>query len=175
MCLPIFGQEAKYQFSQELFASDKYIRTRYERFPGEIVMLDSDTYKFGEKTIKISLEDKRYEVIFRKGIFNPDVVFGTESTRKDQEELKQLTQNERIFYNMIRNDRLSICCIQELKKLNPNPQTRRFVYWIFREEVANPTECYFELYNEKAAPNSSIEEFLESAEMTFFYQGTLIL
>jgi len=116
MCFPIFGQEAKYQFSQELFASDKYSRTRYERFPGEIVMLDGDTYKFGEKTIKISLENKRYEVIFRKGILNPDVVFGKEMTRKDQEELKQLTKNERIFYNMIRNDRLSICCIQELKK-----------------------------------------------------------
>jgi hypothetical protein len=62
-----------------------------------------------------------------------------------------------------------------LKKLNPNPQTKRFIFWLFRIGIANPTEYYFELYNENATKRTSFEEFIENARMTFFYAGTIII
>lgn len=62
-----------------------------------------------------------------------------------------------------------------MEKLNPNPQTKRFIFWVFRIGAANPTEYYFELYNKNATKETSIEEFIENARMTFYYKGTLII
>ncbi len=69
----------------------------------------------------------------------------------------------------------STCCVEEMEKLNPNPQTKRFIFWVFRIGAANPTEYYFELYNKNATKETSIEEFIENARMTFYYKGTLII
>ena len=41
--------------------------------------------------------------------------------------------------------------------------------------MMNPTEYFFELYNKQATKNTPLEEFLENAVMTFYYQGTIII
>jgi hypothetical protein len=174
----IFGQnidEGKYRFAKDVFYSKKYKKENYLRFQKNIELIGNNTYKFGDKILAVSIENKSYETLFKKGIFNPDIVFGEETTKKDKAELDTLTQNHKVFYNLFRNDSLSICCIEELEKLNPNPQTKRLKFWLFRIGIINPTEYYIEFYNEKATKDSSIEEFIENAEMTFYYQGTVII
>ena len=76
---------------------------------------------------------------------------------------------------MGRNDSLYISSVEELERLNPNRKTKRFKFWLFRLGRANPQECYFELFNSKATKNTTWEEFLENAEMTFYYAGTIII
>src|SRR5690606_23459658 len=105
----IFGQnldDGKYQFSRELFKSDKYKKSSYAPFKGKIKVISKNTYKFGEKVLSIHCENKSYELIFKKGIFNPDVVFGKKTTKKSQAEFNTLTVNQRVLYNLIRNDSL---------------------------------------------------------------------
>lgn len=173
-----FGQsqdEAKYRFAKEVFNSTKYKKDNYPRFQKNIQLIGNESYQFGEKILNISIENKSYEMLFKKGIFNPDVVFGEETTTENKSQLDTLTQDQKIIYNLVRNDSLSICCFEELEKLNPNPQTKRFKFWLFRIGVANPTEYYLEFYNKKATKKTSIEEFIENAKMTFYYQGATIL
>lgn len=173
-----FGQntnEAKYRFAKEVFNSTKYKRGNYPRFQQNIQLVRDSNYQFGEKILNISIENKSYEMLFKKGIFNPDVVFGEETTTENKSQLDTLTQDQKIIYNLVRNDSLSICCFEELEKLNPNPQTKRFKFSLFRIGVANPTEYYLEFYNKKATKKTSIEEFIENAKMTFYYQGATIL
>ncbi|WP_430613192.1 hypothetical protein [Flavobacterium sp. JP2137] len=169
------GNDEKYRFAKEAFKSEKYKQDNYPRFDKEILRLENGVYQFGEKYLKIELEKLEYENIFKLGIFNPDIVFGKETTNKTKSEFDTLSQNQKVFYNLTRNDSLSICCVEELEKLNPNPRTKRFIFWLFRIGVANPTEYYFELYNQNATKKTSIEEFIENARMTFYYQGTMII
>ena len=75
----------------------------------------------------------------------------------------------------MRNDSLSICCLEEFENLNPNLQTKRFKFWVFKIGIANPTEYYFEICNDSATKETSLEDFLEKSKMTFYYKGTLII
>jgi len=173
-----FGQstdEEKYRFAKEVFNSKKYKKDSYPRFQQNIQLVGDSTYQFGEKILTLSIENKSYEKLFKKGIFNPDVIFGKETTKKTKAELDTVAPDKKILYNLFRNDSLSICCFEELEKLNPNPQTKRFSFWVTRLGIFNPTKYYIEFYNKKATKETSIEEFIENAKMTFYYQGTTII
>lgn len=174
----VFGQNAadsKYRFAMGVFKSDLYRPATLQKFGGEIKKTGDTYYKFGDKKLKISVPDTTLLIIFQKGIFNPDIVFGEETTHKEQAELDTLPQNQKVFYNLTRNDSLSICCFEPLGLLDPNPQTRRFKFWVFRIGMANPTEYYLELQNYKATKATTLKEFLESSTMTFYYKGTIII
>ena len=41
--------------------------------------------------------------------------------------------------------------------------------------VANPTEYYIELFNDKATKETELDEFIENSKMSFYYIGTLII
>lgn len=173
-----FGQnldEEKYRFAKDVFNSDDYKKNSYPRFQQNIQSVGNNIYQFGEKTLTLDIENKNYEKLFLKGIFNPDVIFGKETIKKSKAELDTVAPNKKILYNLLRNDSLYICCFEELEKLNPNPQTKRFKFWLIRIGVMNPTEYYIEFHNKKATQKTSIEEFIENAKMTFYYQGTSII
>lgn len=174
----IFGQnlaDPKYRFAIEVFKSEKYRKNDYEKYSKQVNVVGNSYYNFGDKSLKISLENSKYEKFFSLGIFNPDIIFGEETSKKSKAELDTLTQNQIVFYNLTRNDSLSICCFEELEILNPNYQTKRFKFWLFRVGVVNPTEYYVEFQNEKATKGITIDEFIENAKMTFYYHGTLII
>jgi hypothetical protein len=173
-----FGQnlnEEKYRFAKEVFNSNQYRKDNYPSFQENIQLVADNSYQFGEKIITVSIENKSYEMLFKKGIFNPDVIFGKETVKKSKSQLDSLTSDQKIIYNFIRNDSLSICCFEELEELNPNPQTKRFKFWLIQIGVINPTEYYIEFHNKKATKKTSIEEFIENAKMTFYHKGTIII
>jgi hypothetical protein len=174
----VFGQNSdgvKYQFAKEVFKKE-YKKTTFESFKGEIERLNENELKFKDKVLKIYSNDTSLIKIFSKGIFNPEIIFGKESTKiLTKNELDSLSTNKKIFYNLTRNDSLTIGNLEGLEKLNPNFKTKRFMFWLFRIGIANPQECYFELQNEKGNKDMKMEEFIENAKVTFFYQGTIIL
>jgi hypothetical protein len=173
----LFGQgnEAKYKFATDVFHSKKYSKHDYQKFQNVIELVGNETYKFGDKILKISIDDKRLQGFFELGIFNPDVVFGTTTTKQSDVAIDSLSKSQKVFYNLLRNDSLSICCFEELEKLNPNSQTKRFKFWLYRPELLNPTEYYIEFYNDKATKDTVIEDFIKKSKITFFYQGTIII
>ncbi|MFI1770217.1 hypothetical protein [Thalassobellus citreus] len=174
----VFGQtdnRAKYRFSKEVFNSKEYVKTEYDRFSGKIDSIDSNTYRFGEKILKIETGNTEFLKLIDNGIFNPDVIFGKETTKKTKAKIDSLSQNQKVFFNLSRNDSLAICCFEQLEKINPNSQTKRFKFWVFRIGVSNPTEYYIELYNDKATKETELDEFIENSKMSFYYKGTLII
>jgi hypothetical protein len=173
-----FGQadnEVKYQFAKDVFNSKEYVKGNYDRFSGRIDSIDSNTFKLGEKILIIESGNNELIKLIEIGVFNTDEIFGKETTKKTKAEIDSLSQNQKVFFNMIRNDSLAICCFESLEKLNPNPQTKRFKFWVMKIGVANPTEYYIELYNDKATKETELDEFIENSKMSFYYKGTLII
>jgi len=165
-------------YSQDLaatiFKSEKYQKKQYERYAKTIGVLGDSAYIFGDKYVKVSSTDQKYLGAFKLGIFNPDLIFGPTFTRS-KADLDTLNEDQKFFYNLTRNDSLSICCFRELEALNPNEQTKRFKFWHFSIGFANPTEYYIEFYNASATKATTIEDFFVNAKMTFYYRGTIII
>lgn len=86
-----------------------------------------------------------------------------------------MSTDAKVFYNLSRNDSITIGNVEQLEKLNPNAKTKRFVFWLYNRAMANPTECYFELYNDKGTKEMTVDEFISNSRLTFFHRGTLIL
>lgn len=66
--------------------------------------------------------------------------------------------------------------------LNPDSQTKRFKFWGIspKDETAevalmNPIEYYFEIQNESATENTSFEDLVNGATLTFLKRGGIIL
>lgn len=174
-CLAQTDNEVKYQFAKKVFNSKEYVKKNFDRFSGRIDSIDSNTFRLGEKILKIETGNNELRKLIEIGVFNADEIFGKETTKKTKTELDSLSQNQKVFFNLTRNDSLAICCFESLEKLNPNPQTKRFKFWVMRIGVANPTEYYIELYNDKATRETELDEFIENSKMTFYYKGTLII
>jgi len=153
-----------------------YVKQDYQIFKGKIDVINENTFKLGEKTLIINSTDKNLREIFKKGIFNPDVVFGKETTKPlSKVQIETLSKEDQIVLNLLRNDSLNISSVNELVELNPNPQTKRFSFWLFTKGFLNPTEYYFEIYNSSATKKTTFSDFIIKARMTFFYKGTIII
>ena len=173
-----FGQEnneVKYQLAKEVFNSDIYVKSNYDKFSGKIDTINSTIYQIGDKIIKVENGNPKLRDLIEKRIFNPDVIFGKETTIKSKEELDKLSKKEKVLFNITRNDSLIICCFEQLEMLNPNPQTKRFKFWVFRIGIANPTEYYIEIYNNKATKETEWNDFIKNSIMSFYYKGSLII
>jgi hypothetical protein len=165
-----FGQSEN-RFAKEVFRMS-YRETIYPKYTGKIETV-GNVLKFGDKVIKF--EDNKFSAVFEKGVFNPDVIFGKETTKYLKSKVDSLSPNQKMFFNLTRNDSLYICCVDELTELNPNLKTKRFKFWLFRIGIMNPTEYYLEFYNYEATKETSVDELFENAIMTFFYAGTIII
>jgi hypothetical protein len=188
--LSSFGQtenEAKYQFAQKVFNSDKYVKVNYDKFPEQIILTDSTselfgdtilrsyTYRFKDKAIIVWNVSSDLRLMFENGVFNPNVIFGNETIKMSKTEIENLNQSEKIIFDHNRNDSLTINGLEELDKLNPNVKTKRFRFLVWKIGFANPTEYYIEFYNDKATKETEWYEFIEYSKMTFYYKGTILI
>lgn len=165
---------SKYQFAKDVFEK-KYSKQNFQKFKGKIV-IDSNSIKFDEKTLVLYNVKNVYKPIFTDGIFYPNIITGNHiAIIKSKEEIDSMATSERVFYNMMRTDSLTIGYFDELKALNPSPKIKRFIFWLHSPGRANPTEYYFELENEKATKKTTLPEFIKNSKLTFFYRGTLII
>lgn len=90
---------------------------------------------------------------------------------------------------IIRHSHLVISGINELPLLNPNSHTKRFSFIVFRNNLeiggndlmkslignANPDVYYFEIQNIKADENTSFEDFVKGATLTYIGHGGIII
>ncbi|MFP9113803.1 hypothetical protein ACLI1A_07655 [Flavobacterium sp. RHBU_3] len=120
----------------------------YERFGGEISNI-KNTFFFG----KISFLTCNYykpglEEIFFRGFFYP---------------------------GLLKAYSLNITDLQELKFLSTSPTIKRFRFWLLRENFANPQVFFFELQNENATIDTSLQDFIKGAKLTFVKEGWIII
>ena len=138
----------KYRFSKEVFEK-KYTKQNFEKFNGKINILEDNSIQFDEKKLILENINDEYKTIFTNGILYPNIITENNESRI-------------IYFN-------------ELKGLNPNPKIKRFVFWLHRIGIANPTECYFELENDQATDKTTLIDFIQNSKLTFYYRGTLII
>lgn len=170
-----YGQNSKYDFAKDVFKR-KYRKGNFEKFSGIVEVINENTFRYKDKVLTVYTEDERLIPIFSKGIFHPDIIGGKQTTKSlTKSQLDRMSTDEQVFYNLSRNDSTTIGGVEQLEELNPNPKTKRFVFWLYNRAMANPTECYFELYNNKGSKEMTIEEFISNSKLTFYHRGTLIL
>lgn len=167
-----FAQNSKYQFARDVFKKE-YKKQTYEHYKGTITVLGDSIIRYGEQVLDISKFSEMYKDIFihQANLFADDHVVAF----KTRQEVDAMTKQEWLSYNFGKNDTIKIIYLDELEKLNPNVKTKRFVFWRFYGNVMNPTECYFELQNNKATRRTPLDEFIKGARLTFFHCGTIIL
>ena len=174
---------SKYQFAVEVF-NNKYIKKHYERFTGEIELIDDNTFKFSEKFLQINNIEDELKGIFTEGIFYPEILINeydirmfTNAKKKPPRQIleKLKFMSNTVLSDMIKNDSIIFSFFKELEKINPDFQTKRFIFWLSSGVIMNPQECYIELYNPNATENTTMEEFIKGAILIFYYSGTLII
>ena len=154
----------KYHPAKEIFES-KYKKETYHKFSKSQIKVESNKVVFNNtKTIEFAEKlPQKFKLILENGLLDP------------------YTINQRSY--------LKLTGFDELTLLNPNPQTRRFKFWIFPTKNnstetdfekllssrINPDEYYFELTNNNADENTTDKEFIEGAELTFLIFGTIII
>ncbi|QIG88652.1 hypothetical protein G6R40_02760 [Chryseobacterium sp. POL2] len=154
----------KYHPAKEIFEK-KYKKKDYLKFTelqvkietNKVILNNTKTIEFAEKL------DYKYKLILQNGFLDP--------------------------YEINKSSYLKIASFDELSLLNPNPQTKRFKFWIFPTKAnsnqtdfekllssrINPDEYYLELTNENANENTSYEDFIKNAKLTFLIFGTIII
>jgi hypothetical protein len=169
------GQNSKYDFAKDVFKRE-YKKKDFEKFGGRVEVINENTFRYGDKVLTIHTEDKSLIQIFRKGIFHAEIIGGKHTTKPlTKSQLDTMSTDAKVFYNLSRNDSMAIGDLEQLQRLNPNVKTKRFVFWLYNRAMANPTECYFELYNDNGSKEMAIDEFISNSRLTFFHRGTLIL
>ena len=140
------GEQEDY-WAQELFKKE-YKKQHYSKFIGEITTTDSKI-KFGKvQYIELFDSNSDYNLIFEKGLFYPDIL------------------------NAIS---LRIGSLEELDFLSNNPKIKRFRFWLYRPNMANPQVYLFELTNEKANEKTDWKSFVKNAKLTFIKDGWIII
>jgi len=163
----ILGEERVYELAIKVFET-KYEKKHYDRFKGKIDVIDSNNFIFRDKFRRISnirIRDDRtgtetkneLKKIFTEGILYPEIIMGTGNYKDKKTRKKWYNANIRILF------------IEELKKINPDFQTKRFLFW--RRVGGHHQRCYIELYNSYANENTTIEEFINDAILTFYYKA----
>ncbi len=140
------GEQEKY-WAQELFKKE-YKKKYYSKFIGEIEKSDNKI-KFGKvQYVELFDTNSDYSLIFEKGLFYPDILSGIS---------------------------LRIGSLEELEFLSDNPKVKRFWFWLYRPNMANPQVYLFELTNDKADKKTDWESFIKNAELTFVKDGWIII
>ncbi|GLB48735.1 hypothetical protein [Neptunitalea lumnitzerae] len=140
------GEQEDY-WAQELFKKE-YTKKQYSKFVGEITNT-GNKIRFGKfQFVELFDSNSDYNMIFEKGLFYPDIL------------------------NVIS---LNIGSLEELKFLSDNPKVKRFRFWLYRPNMANPQVYVFELTNYKATEKTDWKSFIKDAQLTFVKDGWIIL
>ncbi|MFT3934195.1 MAG: hypothetical protein QM726_11305 [Chitinophagaceae bacterium] len=152
ICASAQEDNGKYRFSKEVFEKS-YQQKNYQKFNGQIEIKDNTHILYDGQMITLPNDlNEDYKLIFSQGLcylklFTPVLIHGE----------------------------FSIIYFDDLSAINPNPQTKRFIFWMQTSGLINPTEYYLELKNEAATSTTTLKEFITKARLSFFYKGTIII
>ena len=162
-------------WAKQVFEKERDL-IEYQRYKSKTLVKSNNEIQFGNKTLIIDCSSK-FLPIFTEGIFYPQLVIGNAENKKkiNKVEFGKLNINEQVFYKINRNDLFNISELEELQFLSNDSEIKRFRFWSFHLGMANPQVYYFELTNESATKNTSLEDFIKNSKLTFVKSGHIIL
>lgn len=154
----------KYHPAKEHFETE-YQSQDYFKFSKSQIQIDGNKVVLDKlKSITYPKDiDMKLKLIFENGLLDPMKIIG--------------------FPHLV------ISGIDELSLLNPNPQTKRFSIIVFKHNIPstgndlidrlnsslNPDIYFFEIQNKKADENTSFEDFVKNANLTYLGHGGILL
>jgi hypothetical protein len=147
-----------------------YKKKNYKRFDGKITVKDN-LIQFDNKIVYYDKTDKITATILKEGLIYPQLLtdyqmqkFLDESTDKTQKRFLKLQKDPRASFDV---NNIKLSNTSELTFLNSNLKAKRFKVSL-KDIRLNTTSTYlFELMNDKAAKDISLEEFIKGAKLTY--------
>ncbi|RZK54777.1 MAG: hypothetical protein EOO91_15310 [Pedobacter sp.] len=176
------------EMQKRIFSTDYHIQ-QIKRFKGKIIIIDSSTIKYDDKILSFRSPDSNIKLLFTIGIFYPEVInqaiqvavikdgktvnkINLASTKKVRKPKKS---NSTVLDNLLGTNNLSFSNFEELYYLEDSFNKKRFTFWLSRKRIMNPTVYYFELTNDIATKETSIEDFIKGAKLTVLREGEVVI
>lgn len=149
----------------------------YPKFKGIITVLDSNSYKFNEKTLVLLTNNNDLRILLKNGIFYPNIITGDFVAEiKSKEEIAALSDTARIIYSFTRTDSIMISDFHEMPYFNSvDPTFRKYKFLLWRIGFMNPQECYIDLESKYATKETTKEEFLRTCKVVRFEKGSILI
>jgi hypothetical protein len=167
----------------KLLFRHQYKSVKYDRYSGSIVVNGTD-FIFNKQVLTVA--DPDLKKIIKNGIIYPllffianpdsDTLLRIRIPKTDTNQSNRSVDNRsKHARSQINLDSLAIGDFQELKYVESSPKQKRYLFWLFIKGFANPTEYYIELTNKNATGSTNISDFINGAELTFIWRGSLII
>lgn len=155
----------------------------HDTFKGKISRLDSNTYKFDDKTLFVINTRRELFRIFDLGILYPDIINVNRNNVNSQTDTCDLDSavivvdynGNKTFNSIFGSDSLKISNLRELNSKQSTFKIKKFSFILFRNGFENPTEYYVELINDKANENMDLEVFLNGARLKNIEKGSILI
>lgn len=174
------------EMQKRIFSTNYYIQ-KIGKFKGKIEVIDSLTFKFDDKILTFESSDPSIKFIFTYGILYPEVIHQALQATivKDGKEIENVklkpennmttsSKSETIILDdLVGVNNLNFGNFKELH-LEGMPFKKRFSFWLSRKKIVNPEIYYFELTNENATKETSMEAFIRGARLSVLRAGGVI-
>lgn len=153
----------------EHFKND-YKKKNYKKFAGKILVKDN-LVQFDDKTVYYDKSDKITSTILKEGLIYPQLLtdfqmqkFLDETTDKTQKRFLKLQKDPKASFDV---NNIKLNNVSELTFFNSDFRVKRFKISL-KDMRLNSTKVYFfELMNNKATKETSQEEFIKEAKLTY--------
>lgn len=169
------------QKKDDLSAKDKqavehfkteYKKKNYKKFEGKIVPAGNQIL-FDDKLILTDKSDKMTTSVLLQALIYPQLLtdyqmqkFLDETTDRTQKRFLKLQKDPKASFD-VNNVMIKI---SELPFLNVNEKVKRFKLTTRNRNLPNSINYFFELTNSKALKNTSFEDFVKDAKLTYLDQ-----
>lgn len=152
-------------WAKELF-ENVYTKENFKRYSGKIVIVNDNTFGYGDNILKVYSTIEDLKNIFKFGIIHSTIIGGGAVVVKQN--IDTMSKEQKVIYNFIRIDTLAISDVKELKFLNNSSVVKRFRFLLWRPGLANPMLYFFELTNDNADRKTELLDFIKGSRLTFF-------
>lgn len=137
------GEQEKY-WTEELF-KQKYKRQKFDKYSGEIKIIDDNHMRFGEKSVQFDKGSSGIKILLNSGVLYTQL--------------------------LMQIGNLGITDLEEVTFVNHTDTAKRFRFEATSERISNPIIYFIELTNNNPTKETSIEDFIKGSELTFLKQG----
>ena len=150
-----------------------YKKKSYKRFEG-IITVNNNYVSFDKKTVTFDTSEKLIQNILKNGLIYPQLIsdyqaekYREETTDRTQKRFMKLQKDWKAAFDI---QSLNMSQLQEMKYFKNNIKTKRFKVSSKNSNLPNSVTYFFELTNDNANAQSTIEEFVNGAKLTYFEQ-----
>ncbi|MCS3528725.1 hypothetical protein [Chryseobacterium sp. JUb7] len=150
-----------------------YKKKNYKKFEGKIIVKDN-LVQFDDKIIFYDKTNPTVKLILQEGLIYPQLLtdyqmnkFIDETTDRTQKRFLKLQKDPRASFDV---NNMRINDIDYLNFLESDPKVKAFNLICKDNKLSGPIQYLIELTNKEANKETSMEDFIKNAKLTFVLQ-----